>query len=141
MLYVELLQRLREMDPKLKNAQTSFLSFTPSHDRRAYSRDVAQTRKLETERRLMVEQYDRVNAEVVALELKMDVQERWDPTMPQYQEALKYVYERKYRRALDKLHRLVVQRLFELQKLNVSHTGMIRSLLFLTFANKHLIRL
>ena len=43
--------------------------------------------------------------------------------MPAYQEAVKYIHERKYRRALEKLHRLIVQRLFELQKLNVSHTG------------------
>ncbi|EKM53052.1 uncharacterized protein PHACADRAFT_99165 [Phanerochaete carnosa HHB-10118-sp] len=40
-----------------------------------------------------------------------------------YQEALKYICERTYWRALDKLHCLVVQQLFELQKLNVSHTG------------------
>ncbi|EKM48904.1 uncharacterized protein PHACADRAFT_107991 [Phanerochaete carnosa HHB-10118-sp] len=118
-LYVELLQKLRDLEPKLKRTQTTFLSHAPSAEKQAYSRDVTRTRKLETERRVAAEQYDRVSAEVVALEIKMDIQERWDPTTPAYQEALKYICERTYRRALDKLHRLVVQRLFELQKLNM----------------------
>ncbi|EKM58490.1 uncharacterized protein PHACADRAFT_88841 [Phanerochaete carnosa HHB-10118-sp] len=123
-LYVELLQKLRDLEPKLKRTQTTFLSHAPSAEKQAYSRDVTRMRKLETERRVAAEQYDRVSAEVVALEIKMDIQEHWDPTTPAYQEALKYICEQTYRRALDKLHRLVVQRLFELQKLNVSHTGM-----------------
>lgn len=123
MLYVELLQKLRDLEPRLQRTQATFLTYTPSADKRAYSRDVTLTRKLETERRVAAEQYDRISTEVIALEIKMDIQERWDPTMPAYQEAQKYIHERTYRRALDKLHRLVVLRLFELQKLNVSHTG------------------
>ncbi|EKM48913.1 uncharacterized protein PHACADRAFT_107978, partial [Phanerochaete carnosa HHB-10118-sp] len=122
-LYVELLQKLRDLEPKLKQMQTTFLSYAPSAEKQAYSRDVTRMRKLETEQRVAAEQYDHVSAKVVALEIKMDIQERWDPTTPAYQEALKYICEQTYQRALDKLHRLVVQRLFELQKLNVSHTG------------------
>ena len=123
MLYVELLQKLRDLDSKLQSSQTAFLAYTPSVHKQAYSREVAQTRKLETERRIAAEQYERTISEIVALEGKLDIHQRWDPTMPAYQEALKYVRERRYRRALDKIHRLIVQRLFELQKLNVSHTG------------------
>lgn len=39
------------------------------------------------------------------------------------QPLVQYLQERRYCRALDKLQRLVIQRLFELHKLNVSQTG------------------
>lgn len=48
---------------------------------------------------------------------------RWAPGDPQYDATLKYIKERKYRLALDELERLVVQRLFELQKTNIASTG------------------
>ncbi|KAG1723302.1 uncharacterized protein EDB91DRAFT_1240109 [Suillus paluster] len=49
---------------------------------------------------------------VVALELKMG-----------YLETLKYMSQHEYHRALDNLQQLVVLRLFELHKLNISQTG------------------
>ncbi|KAI0685332.1 hypothetical protein BC835DRAFT_1310064 [Cytidiella melzeri] len=47
----------------------------------------------------------------------------WTPATPQYMAAIKYIKERKYHRALNKLQKLVTQRLFELHKLNVAQTG------------------
>jgi hypothetical protein len=49
---------------------------------------------------------------------------RWTEASEEYRTAKQKVAERNYRRALDELERLVVQRLFELSKLNVSGTGM-----------------
>ena len=49
---------------------------------------------------------------------------RWTETSDEYRVAKQKVAERNYRRALDELERLVVQRLFELSKLNISGTGM-----------------
>lgn len=48
---------------------------------------------------------------------------RWAPGMTEYDKAVKYSQRRKYHLALDKLERLLVQRLFELQKGHLEGTG------------------
>ncbi len=53
----------------------------------------------------------------------MGVEKRWESHDEQYTEILQYSNERQYHRALDNLQKLVVQRLFELQKLNLAGTG------------------
>ena len=50
--------------------------------------------------------------------------------MPEYINALRYMGRRDYEKALDNLQRLVVQRLFELHKMNQSMNGM-QSIYFL----------
>ena len=67
-------------------------------------------------------------ARVRSHELAMGIAERWQIDDPRYIETVKYMHTRKYHRALDKLQFLVVQRLFELQRLNVAGTG--KSLVF-----------
>lgn len=57
------------------------------------------------------------------MEVKMGIETRWQPTDPQYVDTIKYMALRKYHRALDHLQKLVIQRLFELNKLNISGTG------------------
>ncbi|KAI0371846.1 hypothetical protein BV20DRAFT_1051440 [Pilatotrama ljubarskyi] len=46
-----------------------------------------------------------------------------EPGNSQYNDIIKYISERKYQRALGKLQCLVIQRLFKLNKLNISRTG------------------
>ncbi|THU96506.1 hypothetical protein K435DRAFT_858460 [Dendrothele bispora CBS 962.96] len=41
----------------------------------------------------------------------------------QYQEALKYMTSRKYQQALETLYKLIIQRLFEMHRLNLNQTG------------------
>ncbi|KAE9392166.1 hypothetical protein BT96DRAFT_959393 [Gymnopus androsaceus JB14] len=53
----------------------------------------------------------------------MGITRRWEPSDPEYKRAVEYVNTRKYRHALERLHKLVVQRLFELHKMNLSNTG------------------
>jgi len=48
---------------------------------------------------------------------------RWTPESPAYKEAEKLLVERNYRRAVDNLEWLVVQRLFELTKLGMNGVG------------------
>ncbi|KAJ7473498.1 hypothetical protein FB451DRAFT_1133999 [Mycena latifolia] len=48
---------------------------------------------------------------------------RWAPGMNEYNEALTMMTERRYRRAIDELERLVVSRLLELTKLGMSGVG------------------
>jgi hypothetical protein len=62
---------------------------------------------------------------VLDLEAMLDIisRDRWVRDSEQFAQAKKLVVERKYRLALDRLERLVVQRLFELQKCHVAETG------------------
>ena len=53
----------------------------------------------------------------------MGIGNRWDPLSPEYLETLGYLNTRSYQRALEELQRLVIQRLFELHKMNMSATG------------------
>lgn len=57
-------------------------------------------------------------------EAELDIHgRRWAPGMAEYDKAVKYAQRRKYHLALDKLERLLVQRLFELQKGHLEGTG------------------
>ena len=57
------------------------------------------------------------------MEVALEITERWTPWTPQYKEALAYLHEHRYHRALQNLQRLVVQRLFELHRLNLGGVG------------------
>ena len=88
-----------------------------------YAHDLSTTRKLETDRRLALELRENCLRQVIDLEVSMGIDKRWDPLSPEYLETLGYLATRKYQRALEELQRLVVQRLFELHRMNVSATG------------------
>ena len=60
----------------------------------------------------------------------MGITKTWEPTDEEYKQTVKYIATEKYQRALGRLQRLVIQRLFELHKLNFAQTGK-RSCLFL----------
>jgi hypothetical protein len=92
-----------------------------------YAFNLSQTRKLETERRCAAERRDILQREVVAMEIRLGIICRWEPSSPEYQRTLSFMSTRKYQKALDHLQRLVVQRLFELHRLNVAQTGMLIS--------------
>lgn len=81
------------------------------------------TRKLETQRRLLREKCDRLEIEVTEMEVKMNIETRWTMNDKPFLDTLKYIAQRRYRRALALLEKLVVQRLFELHKMNLTHLG------------------
>ncbi len=76
------------------------------------------TRLRTTDQRLRLK-----DEELLRFEEEHSIVERWVPGSPQYTEALTLLAERKYRRAIDTLERLVVQRLFELTKLGMNGVG------------------
>ena len=76
------------------------------------------TRLRTTDQRLRLK-----DEEILHFEEEHSIAERWVPGSPQYSEALTLLAERKYRRAIDTLERLVVQRLFELTKLGMNGVG------------------
>lgn len=122
--YVELLQKLHDLEKKKASTTVRFLDC--STDPANYSKQAAAARRAKRDRRYINEQVERVALDVCQLEVTIGVSPggRWTPATPEYQQALQYLQDRKYHRALNKLQRLVVLRLFELSKLNVAKTGM-----------------
>jgi hypothetical protein len=78
---------------------------------------------METKRRHALETRDNDLAVVQSLELKMGVEHRWTPSLPEWSAAADLVGKRRYQRCLDELEGLVVSRMFELTKMNMSQTG------------------
>ncbi|KAJ6551242.1 hypothetical protein B0H19DRAFT_1211105 [Mycena capillaripes] len=60
---------------------------------------------------------------VQEMERKMGIRERWTRGSLEWNEAAELVSTRRYRLAINKLEELVVKRLFELTKMNMSETG------------------
>ena len=79
--------------------------------------------KITTQYRTTFERWQAKNVEVLRYEEEHNIETRWAPTSQEYLDALTVVTERKYRRAIDDLERLVVQRLFEMTKLGMSGIG------------------
>ncbi|KAK7447347.1 hypothetical protein VKT23_014057 [Stygiomarasmius scandens] len=128
--YVELLQNFREVSKLYDNASSSFRTQTPIDYQNllpaeSYNVNMSATRKIETARRFLSEKRDQLHFELVQLECSMNIPEgqRWKPTDPQYLDTLKYMNNREYQQALEHLHKLVIQRLYELHRLNLSQTG------------------
>lgn len=90
----------------------------------SYAADLSRTRKAETERRVAAERYNQLMHDIVQMEVHLGITTRWQPADPAYIQTTKYMSERTYQRALDKLQQLVIQRLFELNRLNLAATGM-----------------
>ncbi|KAK7435755.1 hypothetical protein VKT23_019452 [Stygiomarasmius scandens] len=130
--YIELLQKYRAISKELKNAsdcfhqqlQTpeDFANLLPSE---AYNKNLSQTRKTETNRCYLTEKKDELHYELVQLKCAMHIPEgkHWMPSDPEYLKTLEYMNIRAYQQALENLHKLVVQRLYELHRLNLSQTG------------------
>ncbi|OJT09099.1 hypothetical protein TRAPUB_1 [Trametes pubescens] len=133
--YVETLQELNKISAELGDAEQRFLKtvpagYTPSisflpptSSATTYEADTSATRKAETRRRYLKERQDVLTLEVASLEVQLGIRNRWRPGDAQYIQVMEYIATRKYHRALGHLQRLVVQRLFELHKLNLSQTG------------------
>jgi collagenase-like PrtC family protease len=85
----------------------------------------------ETRRRHALENRDKNLRVVQELEGKMGIVHRWKIGGSDWQAAAKLVVMRQYRRALDNLESLVVARIFELSKMNMSGTGELFFSLFL----------
>ncbi|KAJ3527564.1 hypothetical protein NM688_g8112 [Phlebia brevispora] len=140
--YVELLEELRELEPKRYSATSEYVD-TIARDYRGardsltfvaqeyavahetYDEQISKTRCLETARRQADAQYLRVEYDVILMEARLGIPQgkRWTRCDSQYITALKYIRQHKYNDALHKLQGLVIKRLFELHKLNLAQTG------------------
>ncbi len=131
-VYVQALQELSQLEVQRSNATHQFIQTVPvdyvfvlpSQTSSSYSAQASATARLETKRRRANTLYERVLSDVIAMEIQMGIDQRWTPTCSEYVATAKYIKSRRYHQALEKLHRLVVLRLFELHKLNLSRTSM-----------------
>jgi hypothetical protein len=57
------------------------------------------------------------------IERQLKIEKRWSAEDPHYLDALKYINNRTFIGAVERLEGLVVQRLFELSKANLAATG------------------
>ncbi|KAG2072960.1 hypothetical protein BDR04DRAFT_1127410 [Suillus decipiens] len=87
-----------------------------------YAMQLSQTHKLETQQWYAAEKRDALHCNIVTLEVKLGIMDCWQLSSPEYQETLKYMGVHKYHKVLDNLQHLVVQHLFELQRLNCLQT-------------------
>ncbi|KAJ8455915.1 hypothetical protein ONZ51_g12302 [Trametes cubensis] len=76
-----------------------------------------------TKARTAQARWETVQLEVLRREEQLEIVSRWQPGEPKYEEMARELKHRRYRQALDRLESLVVQRLFELTKLQLSGTG------------------
>ena len=65
-----------------------------------------------------------------SLEVRMGIMTRWNPKDDKWKEAAVMVGKQRYQRCLDALEGLVVARMFELTKMNMSQTGVSLSAAF-----------
>lgn len=78
---------------------------------------------IETEQRHALEVERKDLLAVHDLESKLALSQRWTPDDPQWKEAEIMAGKRTYQRCLDTLEGLVISRMFELTKMNMSQTG------------------
>lgn len=90
---------------------------------KAYSKQMSATRRMETRRKFLRSRITTISLELAHVEELMGLEERWTPTLADYQAAVKLRNEREYWKRLNHLHKLIVQRLFEPHKMNLAGTG------------------
>ncbi|KIJ27126.1 hypothetical protein M422DRAFT_215978 [Sphaerobolus stellatus SS14] len=78
---------------------------------------------LSRQRTLALNKYDKHLEHITDLENQLEITARWGAQHPKRLAVVEWMTKREYHAALDNLERLVVQRLFELTKLNMSSTG------------------
>jgi hypothetical protein len=77
----------------------------------------------ETKLRHATENVARDAEAVQHVELMLDIQVPWTKTSEEWKAAVVLVAKRRYQRCLDALEGLIVSRMFELTKMNMSQTG------------------
>jgi hypothetical protein len=96
-------------------------TLTPAHH--DYEAQAKATRRLEAQRRHAIENHTKAQLLVADMEVRMSIAVRWVPDSDEWMDTAVMVRRRQYQRALDHLQGLVIARMFELTKMNMSGTG------------------
>ncbi|KAG6887110.1 hypothetical protein C0995_001409 [Termitomyces sp. Mi166 len=126
--YVELLQELWSIEAQLADASARFRMQTPANYHfvvpdQTYTINFSQTHKTNTTCRQLNDHRETLLVEILDMEQHMNIDLRWTVNHSKYQKMAEYIANLKYEKALDHLQTLVIKRLFELHKLNLSQTG------------------
>jgi len=78
---------------------------------------------VETKLRQAVENASKDLLSVQNLELRLEVATRWQKGSHEWETTAVLLTNRRYQRSLDELEALIVSRMFELTKMNMSQTG------------------
>ncbi|KAJ7244802.1 hypothetical protein B0H12DRAFT_1073675 [Mycena haematopus] len=123
MEYYQKLVNLQDHEERLDVSRNVATPFIPAETEATYGAAAAQTRRIETQRRHALEIYGKTLDAVQDLEVRLDIKARWKPGDEDWVAAAALVEKRRYQRAIDELEGLVVARMFELSKVNMSDTG------------------
>ncbi|KAF6742544.1 hypothetical protein DFP72DRAFT_830402 [Ephemerocybe angulata] len=116
--YYQKLVNLDDLAKTLKKTVTTFVVYDPSLPSQPKGHG-----GIIIKRRNDQENYDKTLAVVQDLELKLNIKKRWTNKCDEWKAAAVMVSRKRYQRCLDELERLVVSRMFELTKMNMSQTG------------------
>ncbi|KAG1894669.1 uncharacterized protein F5891DRAFT_1130867 [Suillus fuscotomentosus] len=119
---MEYWQRLVNLSASKVALETGMNTFR-THNTLSYGTDIGNTRKVESMRCHILEDYERNLKLVQVLECRLGIIARWVPEDGEWQRAGRLVADRKYQRALDRLEGLVVARIFELANMKRAGTG------------------
>ncbi|KAJ7808980.1 hypothetical protein B0H14DRAFT_3090965 [Mycena olivaceomarginata] len=122
MEYYQKLVNLYASEERLRDVRR-VNAFVPAVTDATYAEAAKQTRRLETQRRHAGEVVTKNLAAVQDLELRLGIATRWVAGGEEWDKAALMVKNRSYQRALDHLQGLIVARMFELAKMNMSGTG------------------
>ncbi|KAJ7127599.1 hypothetical protein C8R43DRAFT_1090251 [Mycena crocata] len=123
MEYLQKLIILEEHEERMRVVLANVPPEIPASCQTTYDTAVKETRRIETQRRHALELHSKSLAVVQDLEYRLRITPRWVRGSPEWEATEKMVQNRRYQRALDHLEGLVVARMFELTKVNMSGTG------------------
>ncbi|KAK1234078.1 hypothetical protein PQX77_002727 [Marasmius sp. AFHP31] len=113
-LYGKLL-RLKECRARLEAARNLFRNYDPKAKDKTSSVERTMRQEEEKEEKLLLD--------IHQLENILEVKSRWKEGSDEWKEAEKLARTQTYQKAIDRVEGLVVARIFELSRLNVSGTG------------------
>ncbi|KAF7967244.1 hypothetical protein HWV62_35063 [Athelia sp. TMB] len=120
MEYYQKLVNLAAASHSLDAARNTWIQLGPSTAAAGYqSHDLS----IEVARRKALALYEKDLNLVLDLETKLEIMTRWTPECEEWRQAGDLVAMRRYQRALDHVEGLIVARMFELTKMNMSKTG------------------
>ncbi|KAF6742011.1 hypothetical protein DFP72DRAFT_994703 [Ephemerocybe angulata] len=105
---------------EVEEARGAFIQHNPNEQP---STGGKRKRSPETQMRHANELHDKALRSVMDLEVKLDIKKRWEAGSKDWVAAAELVSQRRYQRCLDQLESLIVSRMFELTKMNMSKTG------------------
>ncbi|KAK7028351.1 hypothetical protein R3P38DRAFT_3314844 [Favolaschia claudopus] len=123
MEYYQKLVNLREAEENTSVILSAPPPPIPAEANADYAEAVKTTRRLEAQRRHALELHERALKAVQDLEIRLLIQRRWRPEDAEWRAAATLVSHRRYQRTLDNLQGLIIARMFELGKCNMSGTG------------------